>query len=162
MDYGCEKSLSLWRLTWHNSGAARQATTSEKQRRGVDAEGKRLFLDRSDRSHCYPEPDRGPRGSVRLACRRLHARRLHANDGHCRKHILHHTPNFPQVMCSTYSPWSLGAAASPYVTAVASAGILDRNLATNGGGLGKSGYTFVAARFSSGASPTLELSRSDL
>jgi len=49
---------------------------------------------------------------------------------------------------------SLGGGASPCVTAIASACILDNNLATNGGGLGKSGYSFVAAGSASGASTT--------
>ncbi len=49
---------------------------------------------------------------------------------------------------------SLGGAVSPCITAVAHACIIDNNLATNGGGLGKSGYNFTAVGSSSGAGIT--------
>jgi hypothetical protein len=90
LDFGRKKSVSLWRLTF--------TTSYTKQRRGLDAEGKRLFLDRSDRN---PEPDRGPHGSKRLACRRLHAMIGTAENTYFTTY-----PDFLEVMRSIYSPES--------------------------------------------------------
>jgi len=47
---------------------------------------------------------------------------------------------------------SLGGAGAPCISAIVHACIIDNNLATNGGGLGKSGYNFTAVGSPSGAS----------
>ena len=45
---------------------------------------------------------------------------------------------------------ALGGAASPCVPAIANACLIDNNLATNGGGAGKSGYNFAAVAAATG------------
>ena len=50
---------------------------------------------------------------------------------------------------------NLGGGASPCIPAVATGCLIDNNLATNGAGAGKSGYNFVAAANTVGASPLL-------
>ncbi len=59
---------------------------------------------------------------------------------------------YPAIGFSLDLP-SLGGL-TPCVSAIAHACIIDNNLATNGGGLGKSGYTFTAVGSPSGASLT--------
>jgi type II secretory pathway pseudopilin PulG len=60
---------------------------------------------------------------------------------------------YPTVGYSIDLP-SLGGGVSPCVSAITHACIIDNNLATNGGGLGKSGYNFTATGSSSGAGIT--------
>jgi type IV pilus assembly protein PilA len=50
---------------------------------------------------------------------------------------------------------ALGGAASPCVPAIANACLIDNNLATNGGGAGKSGYNFAAVAAATGGGTLL-------